>query len=482
MTKNCINGVEYTKNAANLADNVIGYAEAEANNKRNAILNTGNTEEFYEIKGKKYYVSSNGNDRNDGLSPEKPLATLESLEKIQLMPGDAVLLERNSIFRINRMVYLNQGVTYGSYGTGKKPAIYASPKNFAKKGLWSATDQPNVWCADYNYEPASNMVFNEGEFIGEMLYTGIPTNSTEMKQWFYDGEAELNNNNQYYHDVKSGKIYLYLDKGNPADVYDSIEIPMSATIFRGLKDVGNITIDNICFKYAGGFAISTDFAGDGINITNCEMGYIGGKFFWNCRVRFGNAIEFWARAVDVKVENNWIYQTHDTAVSWQGRQDLEYKNVSFSNNLFEYNNADIEFFDKPGSIVDNFHMDNNIMRFTCRGWGTHEFDGGIRDIEGVVRARSKNIRHFKNITFKNNIIDCPARQIINWWTGENELSEVKAEGTKLYVKDSLRTDINAFRGFGKNDEEPFKLDVTNYEELKAAFDRFDTTAEIKWFD
>ena len=60
--------------------NYEGYASDDAEKLKNKILNSKNTEENYKITGKKYYVSSNGDDSNDGLSPKKPFKTLKNFE------------------------------------------------------------------------------------------------------------------------------------------------------------------------------------------------------------------------------------------------------------------------------------------------------------------------------------------------------------------------------------------------------------------
>ena len=48
---------------------------------------------------KTYYVDpQTGRDTNDGLTPEKPLATLFAVNRLALAPGDTVLLKCGSVF------------------------------------------------------------------------------------------------------------------------------------------------------------------------------------------------------------------------------------------------------------------------------------------------------------------------------------------------------------------------------------------------
>ena len=51
------------------------------------------------MKSKTYFVSSiNGCDSNDGLSSATAFETLGKINEIKLMPGDKVLLEKDSVF------------------------------------------------------------------------------------------------------------------------------------------------------------------------------------------------------------------------------------------------------------------------------------------------------------------------------------------------------------------------------------------------
>ena len=92
-----------------------------------------------ETTGKTYYISNNGDDNNDGLSPETAWATLDRafetywpLTRTLLKPGDAVLLERGGTWYISPdeiegltsdAYNIVEGVTLGTYGEGARPLI-----------------------------------------------------------------------------------------------------------------------------------------------------------------------------------------------------------------------------------------------------------------------------------------------------------------------------------------------------------------------
>lgn len=460
--------MEVAKLRANLYDKATGYCEEEADELRQEILHSKNTLDLYEANGRIYYMSSSeGNDQNDGLSPETPFKTLTGLHSAYTVDGDTVLFKRGDTFRFGDSLFTYSGLTYGAYGEGEKPKIYGSPENYAQSNQWKQHSK-NVWKIPFDYPEACGLVINHSELVG-VKRTKIIT---------------LLKNGDYYHDVPNGVFYLYSDQGKPSNIYKDIEIMPSFSIIDAIGGSANVTIDNLCLKYSSAFAIHAVNALN-FTITNCEIGFIGGKYTKNGSLRYGNAIEFWEGAEDVMVENNWIYQTFDSALTWQGKIGKKYINISFSNNLFEYNNADIEFFETD-AYLSNFIIKNNIMRFTSMGWGTRAYDGGIRGIEGCIRGVTGSHPRNKSTTvesayFTDNIIDCPARQIINW-SWEPEQSEViHASGTRLYIKSEYRTLDKCLQGLQtKKGESYYKRTSTNSEELKKYFEIFEKDAEIYW--
>ena len=448
--------------------NYKGYFDKEAQIMREKILNTPNTEEIYEIKGTKYYVSNNGNDNNDGLSPETAVATLDAVEQLPLKEGDAVLFERGSLFRRISQYNTVEGVIYGSYGEGPKPQISGSAKDYAK-AIWKKSSIENVWEINVYYECVGGIIFNDGEYIG-------------VCKWSLN---DLTENEHFYFNKYFKKLYLYYDKGNPAEVFDSIEINSDNLGLVMDINTNNNVFDNLCVKHFF-YGIYFYNQNHGITVTNCEFVWNGGS--GTKEVRHGNAVQSWNGGADFIVRNNWFHQTFDSAVSWQGRcrssdMTFDYKNIDFSENLFEYNNADIEFFEGAKTTLENFRMENNLMRFTSMGWGTTTVEGKIRGIEGCIRAHTTGMDSLKDAYFTNNTIDSPARQTINWDVDPWQWEGIHASGTKLYIKGAYRTLKPYLQGLQTEEGQPFdRRFAETPEELKEMFQIFEKGADIYYED
>ena len=467
------NEIAIAKLRANYGNSATGYCEEEADALRVKILNAPNTEEIYEIKGTKYYVSQDGDDKNDGKSPEKAIKTLVAIKALDLKHGDAVLFKRGDVFRFAGDYHMADGVTYGSYGNGMKPAFYGSPENYAENDTWEEV-KPNIWKINFAYPEAGGLVLDYGMVVG-----------VQKKAQMTDGLEDVGD---YCHDLENKIFYMY-SEGKPSDTYHDIEIMPNITLFR-LVDSKDVTIDNLCIKYTAGFAIHAPDTEGNINITNCEFGYLGGLWMGDS-VRYGNAIEFWAGCKNSKVEKCWFYQTYDTALTWQGnngkfgQSGIEYIDITYRENLFEYNNADIEFFAGYNFPIENFRMEDNIMRFTSMGWGTRTYDGGVRGIEGCVRAVtshvSDNSANLRSAYFTNNLMDCPARQTINWNVNPEQLEHIHAKGSRLYIKSEYRTLQPCLQGLQTSVDQPYdQRFANNYEELLKDFELFEKGADIRW--
>ena len=117
--------------------------------------------------GTTYYVSNNGDDKNDGKSPKTAWATLDKVNSFAFQKGDLVVLERGSLWR--GFLSVKSNVSYSAYGEGPKPKIWTSYDGLTY-GTWKPTETRNVWVLDKKISQTDSglIVFNGGEDFGDL--------------------------------------------------------------------------------------------------------------------------------------------------------------------------------------------------------------------------------------------------------------------------------------------------------------------------
>ncbi len=446
----------------NLVELSGGY-DAEAQALRKAITEAEDAP--VNVKGTVYYISPNGDDFNAGTSPEEAWGSLDALVLNSWMfeEGDAILLERGGVYRQNSSIIANiSGIYYGAYGEGPKPAIYGSAKDYADPLLWEPSSKKNIWKMAFPNKSAGIVVFDNGKWAGER----------EM------GLASLVKNGDFYHNVDDNMFYIYCEDGNPGEVYDNIEIGIDQHIFIVYGGRHDITIDNICFKYTGAHGITLYEDNYNINITNCELGWIGGSVQKGV-TRYGNAIQFWDSCWDINVKNNWIYQIYDAGFTFQysdhgeGKSGGQYKNISFTENLVEYCTYSVEIFSESlDAYIKDVTISDNVMRFCGYGWGQQR---PSKVDDGHINFFSSDPFDdiITNLNIKNNVFDCTTTQVI---TCACDYSGIKVGGNSFYEKaygDNLKMNFGpAGKKYAKNQAE-----------LEAAIKTFDKSPKlVKWLE
>lgn len=447
-------------NTANLLNPIEGGADAEADALREEILNT---EENYTITGTTYYVSPNGDDYNDGTSPETAWKTCDGVivNRYLLKAGDAVLFERGGIYRRTSPIVTVSGVTYGAYGEGDKPAIYGSSTNYSWGTSWEPSRRKNVWKITMYTAEAGIIVFDHGEAVGDRKLHGL---------------NELEENGDFYHNTETSTLYLYLDKGYPNVVYKDIEIGTREGVFVVPTGSQNVTIDNITIKYAALFGVDVNQDTKGFTMTNCETGWIGGASTVDGTFMLGNGIQFWCNTEDATVENCWFYQIFDAGITPQCSWDdaSVYKNLVFRNNLIEYCTYPFEWFDRDSAALwDNLVFEDNILRFSGFAWC-----GSRPDTPAVSLFVGWNFNYdtIGSISIRNNIFDTSNNNLVYWYqtNGGTTHENVTISGNSFYQKANPTGNAIWYAGNGQRK-------ATNQAELEAAVATFDPNPKVvKW--
>ena len=303
-------------------------SDAEA--RKEMILNTESDWTLGE-GGTVYYVSPNGDDNNDGLTPETAWKSLDKINSAtirdhsylgsdqdiveqlnteefpayawavenpdnwaELNPGDVVLFERGGIWR--GQFIGAKGVTYSAYGEGAKPEIWGSPENGSGAEKWSLLEgTDNIWVFYRELQECGGILL-DGETVA---IKETPLWDTDTQRWLdadlltetcsaniadcYEFDVKTMENLHFFNDLQGvdqyavnacwGKLYLRCDEGNPGEIYDSIEFFTSSDGWgQGVLAPENGVLDNLCFRYLSSGVGTRSYA----TVQNCVVTWVGG--------------------------------------------------------------------------------------------------------------------------------------------------------------------------------------------------------------
>ncbi|MBR5528243.1 MAG: S-layer homology domain-containing protein [Clostridia bacterium] len=391
----------HTQAAALNGDAIRAGIDTVAEQMKKDVLATKNTADYYgdKMTGFTYYISEkNGNDENDGRSPEKAFKTIAGLNAKLKFPkkGTSILFERGGIYR--GQVNMLQGCIYGSYGEGEKPIITASARNYADASLWKETNVKNVYELTEKVANAGVVVFDHAPYdhgnydalYGKNRYYGRHISSY----------SNLASDLEFF--PTDDTVYLYSASGNPGTRFTSIEIGPKANVLSGSGT--DVIVDNLSVRYTGAHGVGVTY-GKNLTVTNCEFCWIGGSqmsSYINGGGSYGNAVQIYGSCDGYYVKNNWMYQIYDTAVTHQGI-DYTMNNIEYSGNLMEYVHWGIECWitkQNKNPETNNYIAKYNVLRNIGYGWGSivsnRQSSARLYSFT-TVQAKNSNLRAEYNI-------------------------------------------------------------------------------------
>ncbi|MBQ4324007.1 MAG: hypothetical protein IJC19_08700 [Clostridia bacterium] len=422
------------------------------------------------VSGTSYFVSNDGDDRFDGLSALRPWKTLARVSLAELHPGDGVFFRRGDVFR--GFVATRSGVTYAAYGEGEKPKFYGWDKSLANPSLWELRDEPHhIWKWKEPILDCGTLVFNEGEFHSRKLIPSYINGrfvcredesrpfdpAREMTRdldivCFYEERMNTNPSKgqdfpvPQIDDHSFGSLYLRCDRGNPGDVFSSVEALPRRNLFQ-VRQNDHVTINNLCIKYAGAHAIGAGGSCvKGLHVSDCEIGWVGGSIQHylgtdpnypqggrGTVTRYGNGVEVYGGCDGYTVENCYIYQVYDAAITHQVTTNGKIyllNNIRYVNNLVEYCVYSIEYFlEKNGgdrdSCISDCEISGNILRFSGYGWGQQRHN---TDTPAHIKGWSYE-NTARTFTIHDNIFDRAAYRMLHLVAKEQESLPVLSDNT-----------------------------------------------------
>ena len=467
--------INYNTNAADVGKTLQNIDELTLT-RVNEIRNTGNTDTSSRT-GKIYYISSDGNDNNDGLSDGTAWKTIDKINSEfsanNINVGDTFLFRRGDTFRGHLTLYRSD-ILIGTYGDENlpKPELLGSTHNGAKEGEWTEV-YDNIW--KYTIDGENPFKADIGVIWFFSKETGVCTKSmitldtnfdygikktthADVDEESLDLTEILKNDLEFYHmghacskSKTGGALYVYSDI-NPAERFEEIEFA------EGLNEISiggntNAHIDNITIKFAGNHGIGSGTVAN-LKVTNSEIGFIGGavQHYNNIApVRFGNAIEIYGSVMSrdgyetddgFVAYNNYIYQIYDAGLTFQYKTENSsiIEKVIFSNNVIEYCNFNVEYWNYSTStnqnIQDNTYINNcyitkNIMRYAGEGISQTRPDKGQSALIKTWRHTTLDNRVKGEYIISENIFDTASEQVF-WISAEERKSLPTIENNVFY--------------------------------------------------
>lgn len=320
----------------------------------------------------KYYVSSLGNDSNDGLSTATPWATIGKVNSSSSLfkAGDSILFRSSDIFYgtlILPVAIANTGLlTISSYGFGRKPKIsgYKVANNVAG---W-VNHATNVWKIDLT---------NVSSFTGNTANTTAETGFIKVNGVIYGNKKWSLANLAVQWDFYNDSQYLYVySTANPTSLASDIQIAPKGDLIT-LRN--SLLISGLEFLGTGSHALN----GSPVNnkIINNDIHEIGGAMLSGTN-RYGNGIQVWSQSKDTLIENNNIYDVYDVAYTMQGNLDAlavgykGFENVVYRNNTDWNCTQSFEVWSEysgnpsvPNTGFYNCVYELNTSLNVGRGWG-----------------------------------------------------------------------------------------------------------------
>ncbi len=439
------------------ADDLLNAAET-----RRAEFMKRRCEPQFTDGGKVYYISPDGCDDNDGLSPETAWASLDRAFETHwpttrdlLKYGDTVLLERDGIWYVSPDEHAGltsdaynivNGVTLGAYGEGERPVIRGDIPEADDASFWTLYHDDGgkkIWASKEKLQDSNVIVFNGGEFYAEEI---LPYWSTTLNDYCdkngepFDITAELDNNlsfccmleldgpecAQLEDCTARGTLYLRCDEGNPAEVFDELALPQAQT---GLGLWTDSTITDLDLRYFTCIAAELSSYGyyTGQQVVNCEVSWSGGlisNYHTEDWLPDGVMRQYCAGgALQVSGSRNSVRDCyiHDcgpmtliVSIHANDAEYLMYENMTYTGNLFEncgapFHIADLVKMDHKDAegYIQNLVFADNIVMHSGGGWieelvlqTADETSSFLSAVENTMgAANNDNIRIADNIFY-----------------------------------------------------------------------------------
>lgn len=322
--------------------------------------------------GEVRYLAANGDDGNDGKSPETAWRSVARLNA-GLPAGGTARLRRGDVFygtlEVKGGIDRDHRTTVTSFGEGPKPVISCTKNLRDDPGIWdSKFPNYNIWSMDLT-NPAN--------------YTGVGSADANPGFLLVDGAvmpwkrfSRYDVNGQWDFAGEDGRLYVY-STDNPALLSHDIRVAVRE---NGVKLHSHTVVCDLAVRAVGAHGMFAGWSATpttDIRISDCFFENIGGSELVNyspeIRVRYGNGVEFGSNCADAVVERCEFRGVYDVAFTMQGYPSaIGWKDISMRDCLVADCSQAFEIWCRkapPGMGFENCSFTGNRTVNVGGGWG-----------------------------------------------------------------------------------------------------------------
>ena len=202
-----------------------------------------------------YYVDPNGNNANDGLTPQTPWRTLLKVGISTFQPGDVILFKRDGVWN-ETLTPPSSGaagkvIKFDAYGNGRPPEFTGYLTTSA--GQWTSAGG-NVWQVTLSAtQPITQLQFVEFGTIWGSSQSGQNALAHD-RDWFYDAGSQT--------------LYVWSAGGNPVTSFGSVTpIILSGQSLINIS-VSYLEIQHLKLDWFDGYGVQMQGNSDHIWLAN----------------------------------------------------------------------------------------------------------------------------------------------------------------------------------------------------------------------
>lgn len=304
-----------------------------------------------------YVSSSEGDDKNTGLSPEKPKKTLSALSEFNQV---AILLKSGDTFFVDDTFKVGAETIIGAYGEGARPVLDFT--TLIDEPFVKLRGTENVWAVDLTrsafMENRDKLNFGQLYIDGECNWNRYIIPASENIGFNYGEFLEEKAKNIWIADGKTGVLYLYSEEDPNTK---EIRVAECQVGFQ-FVDVNNITISDVEIKGISFDAMIIMNCAD-VTIENCAFRNIGGCVA-SSTSRCGDGMSLQNTNRRITIKNNYFENIYGTGIFIPTFSVTDVnENIDISNNVFSHCYAGIRQPSDAACIVGStgIRYDNNIF-------------------------------------------------------------------------------------------------------------------------